>query len=120
MAWIVLHLHQPQDPLWLWSSDSIAGALKLKEDPTSISVQYILGRACLCFVHCLLLCGAGNTWNDLVDRDIDARVERTKTRPLASGQVSTTEALVWMIGQYLLSVKMLDLTLHGQNTCVRS
>jgi 4-hydroxybenzoate polyprenyltransferase len=101
----------------VWSS-LIAGAIKLKADPSSISVEYILGRASLCFVHCLLLCGAGNTWNDLVDREIDARVERTKDRPLASGKVSTTEALVWMISQYLLSSKTLDLILDGQDMYV--
>ncbi|KAI2684438.1 hypothetical protein CBS147333_7577 [Penicillium roqueforti] len=80
----------------VWST-LIAGALKLQEDPASLSVEYILFKAGLCFVHCLLLCGAGNTWNDLIDRDIDARVERTKMRPLASGKVSTVEALVWMV-----------------------
>lgn len=93
----------------------IAGALKLQEDPASLSVEYILFKAGLCFVHCLLLCGAGNTWNDLIDRDIDARVERTKMRPLASGKVSTVEALVWMVGQYFLSVKMLDLILDNRS-----
>ncbi|KAI1832574.1 hypothetical protein DTO006G1_1728 [Penicillium roqueforti] len=80
----------------VWST-LIAGALKLQEDPASLSVEYILFKAGLCFVHCLLLCGAGNIWNDLIDRDIDARVERTKMRPLASGKVSTVEALVWMV-----------------------
>ncbi|KAJ6149604.1 hypothetical protein N7471_000803 [Penicillium samsonianum] len=98
----------------VWST-LIAGALKLQEDPASLSVEYIFVKAGLCFVHCLLLCGAGNTWNDLVDRDIDARVERTKMRPLASGKVSTVEALVWMVGQYFLSVKMLDLILDNRS-----
>jgi len=28
--------------------------------------------------------GAGCTWNDIVDRDIDAKVERTRSRPLFS------------------------------------
>lgn len=93
----------------------VAGALKLQEDSASIAVNYILRQASLCFVHCLLLCGAGNTWNDLVDRDIDARVARTKTRPLASGKVSTAEALAWMASQYLLSVKTLHWILDGQN-----
>ncbi|KAJ5357677.1 hypothetical protein N7541_004835 [Penicillium brevicompactum] len=93
----------------------IAGALKLQQDPESLSIEFIVYKAGLCFVHCLLLCGAGNTWNDLVDRDIDARVARTKMRPLASGKVTLTEALLWMTGQYFLSVKMLDLILDGRN-----
>nr|API82673.1 putative prenyl transferase [Penicillium roqueforti] len=36
-------------------------------------------------------------------------------RPLASGKVSTVEALVWMVGQYFLSVKMLDLILDNRS-----
>ena len=46
-------------------------------------------------VHCLLfwigavaMRGAGSTYNDIVDRKLDARVERTRWRPLPSGQVS--------------------------------
>ena len=40
--------------------------------------------------------GAGCTWNDIVDRKIDARVERTRSRPLPAGEVKLREALVWM------------------------
>ena len=32
--------------------------------------------------------GAGCTWNDIVDRDLDAKVERTRSRPIPSGQVT--------------------------------
>ncbi|KAJ5747636.1 uncharacterized protein N7511_009332 [Penicillium nucicola] len=94
----------------------IAGALKLQEARNSISVEHILIQAMLSSLHCLLLCGAGNTWNDLVDRDIDARVARTKSRPLASGRVSTIQALGWMVAQYALSVQILVWILDGQRT----
>jgi 4-hydroxybenzoate polyprenyltransferase len=40
--------------------------------------------------------GAGATYNDIVDRDLDARVARTRHRPLPSGQVSVTEALAFL------------------------
>ncbi len=40
----------------------------------------------------LLLRGAGCTVNDLWDRDLDAKVERTKSRPIASGLVSPLQA----------------------------
>lgn len=40
--------------------------------------------------------GAGCIINDLWDRDIDSRVERTKTRPLASGQISVTAAFLFL------------------------
>lgn len=41
----------------------------------------------------LLLRGAGCTVNDLWDRDLDSRVARTRSRPLADGRLSTSQAL---------------------------
>ncbi|MEZ5924466.1 MAG: 4-hydroxybenzoate octaprenyltransferase [Hyphomicrobiaceae bacterium] len=41
--------------------------------------------------------GAGCVWNDLIDRKIDAEVERTRSRPLPSGRVSPAAALVFML-----------------------
>jgi len=46
----------------------------------------------------VLMRGAGCTFNDLVDRDIDARVARTRSRPLPSGQVSPLNAVLFMLG----------------------
>ncbi len=40
--------------------------------------------------------GAGCVYNDIVDRDLDAQVERTRSRPLASGAVSRRAAAVWL------------------------
>ena len=42
----------------------------------------------LFFIGAFAMRGAGCTWNDIVDRDLDARVERTRSRPIPSGQVS--------------------------------
>ena len=39
--------------------------------------------------------GAGCTWNDIVDRDYDGRVERTALRPIPSGQVTAKQALAF-------------------------
>ena len=39
--------------------------------------------------------GAGCTWNDIVDRDYDGRVERTALRPIPSGQVTVTQAALF-------------------------
>ena len=39
--------------------------------------------------------GAGCTWNDIVDRDYDGRVERTAHRPIPSGQVTVRQALAF-------------------------
>ncbi|AUH33602.1 4-hydroxybenzoate octaprenyltransferase [Paracoccus tegillarcae] len=43
-----------------------------------------------------LMRGAGCTWNDITDRDIDGSVARTRSRPIPSGQVTVRGALIWM------------------------
>ena len=51
--------------------------------------------------------GAGCTWNDIVDRDLDAMVERTRSRPIPSGQVSVAAAAVFLVAQALLGLAVL-------------
>jgi 4-hydroxybenzoate polyprenyltransferase len=51
--------------------------------------------------------GAGCTWNDIVDRDLDARVERTRSRPIPSGQVSVAGAAAFLVLQALLGLAIL-------------
>ena len=58
-------------------------------------------------VGAFLMRGAGCTWNDLTDRDIDAAVARTRSRPLPAGQVTPRQALIWAIGQSLLAACIL-------------
>ena len=48
--------------------------------------------------------GAGCTYNDILDRDIDAKVERTRARPLPSGAVSSRAAWAWLIIQCLIGL----------------
>jgi 4-hydroxybenzoate polyprenyltransferase len=55
----------------------------------------------------LLMRGAGCTFNDIVDREFDARVARTADRPIASGQVSVTRAVAFMLAQMLLAFLIL-------------
>ena len=43
--------------------------------------------------------GSGSTYNDIVDRDLDARVERTRQRPVASGRVSVGAAKRFLVAQ---------------------
>jgi 4-hydroxybenzoate polyprenyltransferase len=52
-----------------------------------------------CAAGAWLMRGAGCTWNDITDRDFDAAVARTRSRPIPSGQVSVRQALVWMFAQ---------------------
>ena len=51
--------------------------------------------------------GAGCTWNDIVDRKVDALVERTRSRPLPAGEVTLRNALIWMVLQSLVGVVIL-------------
>ena len=66
-----------------------------------------LWTAAACGLGALLARGAGCTWNDLADRDLDARVTRTRARPLPSGQVTPRAALLWMAAQALLALLVL-------------
>ncbi|XP_035892315.1 4-hydroxybenzoate polyprenyltransferase, mitochondrial [Anopheles stephensi] len=50
-------------------------------------------------VGAFVMRGAGCTINDLWDRDIDAKVERTRTRPLVAGEIAPFDALVFLAGQ---------------------
>jgi 4-hydroxybenzoate polyprenyltransferase len=51
--------------------------------------------------------GAGCTFNDIVDRDIDRRVARTADRPVASGRVSVPAAIAFMAAQSLVGLVVL-------------
>jgi 4-hydroxybenzoate polyprenyltransferase len=64
--------------------------------------------------HCLLfwigavaMRGAGSTYNDIVDRRLDGRVERTRWRPLPSGQVSVAAAVAFLAGLALVGLAVL-------------
>lgn len=56
-----------------------------------------------CALGAFLMRGAGCTWNDITDREFDAAVRRTRSRPIPSGQVSVRQALVWMFAQMALA-----------------
>jgi len=60
-----------------------------------------------CALGAWLMRGAGCTWNDITDRNFDGQVERTRSRPIPSGQVSVKMALVWMALQALISLAIL-------------
>ena len=61
----------------------------------------------LFFVGAFVMRGAGCTWNDIVDRDLDARVERTRSRPIPSGQVSVAAAAAFLVAQALVGLAVL-------------
>jgi 4-hydroxybenzoate polyprenyltransferase len=61
----------------------------------------------LFFIGAFAMRGAGCTWNDLVDRDLDGLVERTRSRPIPSGQVSAAQATAFMVAQALVGFLVL-------------
>ena len=60
-----------------------------------------------CALGAFLMRGAGCTWNDITDRDFDAQVARTKSRPIPSGQVTVKQALGWLVAQTALAACIL-------------
>jgi 4-hydroxybenzoate polyprenyltransferase len=61
----------------------------------------------LFFIGAFVMRGAGCTWNDIADHDIDKRVERTRSRPIAAGQVTLSQALAYAILQSLVGFLVL-------------
>jgi 4-hydroxybenzoate polyprenyltransferase len=61
----------------------------------------------LFFIGAFAMRGAGCTWNDLVDRNLDGLVERTRSRPIPSGQVTIAQATVFMLAQALVGLLVL-------------
>jgi 4-hydroxybenzoate polyprenyltransferase len=56
--------------------------------------------------------GAGCVYNDIVDRDLDAQVARTATRPIPAGLVSVRAAWIWLVALSLVGLVVL-LQLHA-------
>ncbi len=61
----------------------------------------------LFFIGAFAMRGAGCTWNDLVDRDLDEKVERTRSRPIPSKQVTVAQATLFMLAQALVGLLVL-------------
>jgi 4-hydroxybenzoate polyprenyltransferase len=85
-------------PCW-WSSALAAVAAHAKAPS--------LAHIALFFIGAFAMRGAGCTWNDIVDRDLDGSVERTRSRPIPSGQVSVAQAALFLILQALVGFAVL-------------
>jgi len=66
-----------------------------------------LWHIALFFIGAFAMRGAGCTWNDLVDRNLDGLVERTRSRPIPSGQVTVAQATAFMLLQALVGFLVL-------------
>lgn len=84
-------------PCW-WSS---ALASSVRHTPPN------LWHLALFFVGAVAMRGAGTTYNDLADRNIDAKVARTRARPLPSGRVSPRSAKIFLLAQALIGLGVL-------------
>jgi 4-hydroxybenzoate polyprenyltransferase len=60
-------------------------------EDTRYAAAFVLGA--------IAMRGAGCTYNDILDKEIDAKVERTRLRPLPSGAVTTKAAWAWLLAQ---------------------
>jgi len=85
-------------PCW-WSAALASGkAGRLDQLPMMIA---------LFFIGSFVMRGAGCTWNDITDRDLDAKVERTRSRPIPAGQVTAKQAFAWLVLQALIGFAVL-------------
>jgi len=85
-------------PCW-WSAALAAGM--------SRGLSMLPAWIALYFVGAFAMRGAGCTWNDITDRDLDAKVERTRSRPIPAGQVGVKQALVFLVAQALVGLVVL-------------
>ena len=58
-------------------------------------------------IGAVVMRGAGCTYNDIVDRDFDMRVARTRSRPIPSGQISVAQAWAFAIALSLIGLIIL-------------
>ncbi len=66
-----------------------------------------LGYAVLFAIGAVVMRGAGCTINDIADKDFDALVERTRNRPIASGQISRRQAALFLAAQLTVGLIVL-------------
>jgi 4-hydroxybenzoate polyprenyltransferase len=84
-------------PCW-WSS--LLASIALRATPN-------FWHLALFFLGAVAMRGAGSTFNDLIDRDIDAKVERTRGRPLPAGRITPRSAWIFLVAQALVGIAVL-------------
>jgi 4-hydroxybenzoate polyprenyltransferase len=85
-------------PCW-WSAALAAG---VAHDVSRLPLMLVLF-----LIGAFAMRGAGCTWNDITDRDLDAQVERTRSRPIPAGQVSVPQAAGFLVLQALVGLVVL-------------
>ena len=82
-----------------WQATALAG-LALHRGPN-------LWHVLLFLIGAIAMRGAGCTYNDILDRKLDAKVERTRNRPLPSGRVTSGAAAAFLVAQALVGLAVL-------------
>lgn len=85
-------------PCW-WSAALASG---VAHDLTRLPLWVMLF-----FIGSFVMRGAGCTWNDITDHKLDAKVERTRSRPIPAGQVTVVKALAFLVAQALVGLVVL-------------
>jgi len=85
-------------PCW-WSTGLAAIASGARLPDLKLLALFLIGA--------VAMRGAGCTWNDILDRELDARVERTRSRPIPSGRVSVAQAFAFLIALALIGLAVL-------------
>lgn len=94
--------------LWpCWWSAALAGAAYFDAAGGIAEQLPSVWHLALFMIGAIAMRGAGCTYNDLVDEDIDAMVARTRSRPLPSGQVTRRQAWAFLFGQCLVGLVVL-------------
>ncbi len=86
-------------PCW-WS-------LAMAWDGTDASLGHLALQFLLFAIGATAMRGAGCTWNDILDRDFDAQVERTRGRPLPAGEITVRAAMAFLVAQSLVGLAVL-------------
>ncbi len=80
-------------PCW-WATS--LGAIAANAPGPDLLLLFLFG------IGAVVMRGAGCAWNDIIDRDIDARVARTRSRPIPSGQLTVKQSLIFAIALSLV------------------
>jgi len=102
--WLKLGRFDRPIGIWLlmlpgWQGVALAGAMAGRTPDLLLLAKVFVGAA--------LMRSAGCAYNDIVDRDIDAKVARTATRPIPAGQISVRQAWAFVAACCLISLGVL-------------
>ncbi len=90
-----------------WWSAALAATAHARAGDSLLSLLPSPWHLVLFLIGAIAMRGAGCTYNDIVDEEIDSMVERTRSRPLPSGQVTRRQAWTFLVLQALAGLLVL-------------